>query len=746
METYEVFLSYHWRDHPHVETIAHALRERELNVFLDRWYLHPGRPWPQELEKVMRSCKAVAVFVGPGEMGPWQQREMNMALERQAKERDFPVIPLLLPSSDPVLGFLGQNTWVDFRTTPDDPKLIAILASAIRGEPPGPDARNWIQETVATICPYRGLLYFREEDASFFFGRGKAIDQLVKSISVNSFLAVVGASGSGKSSVVRAGLVPALRRNREKVWEMVTLVPGDRPLRSLAVALAPLLEPEMTETDRLVEINKLSGALASGDLKLRDIVERVLSKQLGTERLLIVVDQWEELYSLTPDETTRRCFIDELLDASTHMPVSVVLTLRGDFVGHALAYRPLSDRLQGGQINLGPMNRDELTLAITKPAEKVGLKFEPGLVKRILDDAGDEPGNLPLLEFVLKQLWDHRNRGLLLHDAYDNMGRLQGAVAKKADELFAKLSPLEQQAVQRIFLQLATPAEEGDYTRRRASFTEIGEPSMPVVKRLTDERLLVTSPGTAGGEETVELSHEALIRSWDKLKGWLNEDREFLLWRRRLSEFFKAWQRSTETDKEGTLLRGTFLVEAEKWLGERSERLPENERKYIDDSIALKNREREAEQKRQERELKRAQNLAEEQKLRANEQEKSRRRTQLFLIAVCAFALLAGFYGYSSQKQKRIAENQGKANRQLLYVANMNLADKAFEEGSPSNGHEILNRYLPTSAIAQQDDARSFYWYFLWRMNHQELATLKGHEGIVSSVAFSPDEKTLASS
>ena len=225
--------------------------------------------------------------------------------------------------------------------------------------------------------------------------------------------------------------------------------------------------------------------------------------------------------------------------------------------------------LQGGQINLGPMNRDELTLAITKPAEMVGLKFETGLVKRILDDAGDEPGNLPLLEFVLKQLWDHRNRGQLLHDVYDNMGRLQGAVARKADELFAKLSPLEQQAVQRIFLQLATPAEEGDYTRRRASFTEIGEPSIPVLKRLTDERLLVTSPGTTGGEETVELSHEALIRNWDKLKGWLNEDREFLLWRRRFSEFLRVWREDSQKEKGGTLLSGTFLVEAEKWLIER---------------------------------------------------------------------------------------------------------------------------------------------------------------------------------
>src|SRR5262245_47763702 len=163
----------------------------------------------------------------------------------------------------------------------------------------------------------------------FFFGRHKAIDQLVGSISGSSFLAMVGASGSGKSSVVRAGLVPALRLSHDSIWEIVALVPGDRPLRSLAAALAPLLEPEMTETDRLVEINKLSGALASGDLKLRDIVERILSKQHGTDRLLVVVDQWEELYSLTEDETTRRRFFNDLLEASDHVPVSLVLTLSG---------------------------------------------------------------------------------------------------------------------------------------------------------------------------------------------------------------------------------------------------------------------------------------------------------------------------------------------------------------------------------------------------------------------------------
>jgi hypothetical protein len=206
------------------------LRDRGLNVFLDRWYLYPGKPWVQKLEDLLRSCGAVAVCIGPGEMGPWQQREMNMALERQAKDRTFLVIPVLFPGADPVLGFLGQNTWVDLRADPSDTTLIAILAGAIRGEPPGPDARERVAQALSTVCPYRGLLFFREEDAPFFFGRDSAIKQLVAEVNEKSFIAVVGASGSSKSSVVRAGLVPALRRDRETVWEVVTLVPGGVPI------------------------------------------------------------------------------------------------------------------------------------------------------------------------------------------------------------------------------------------------------------------------------------------------------------------------------------------------------------------------------------------------------------------------------------------------------------------------------------------------------------------------------------
>ena len=267
--------------------------------------------------------------------------------------------------------------------------------------------------------------------------------------------------------------------------------------------------------------------------------------------MLIVVDQFEELYTLTSDEEARRRFLDELLAASSRAgsKANVALTLRGDFVGRALAYRPLSDRLQDAQINLGPMTRKELECAIRKPAEKIQREFEPGLVRRILNDVGDEPGNLPLLEFVLKVLWDKRRGQVLLNETYDAIGGLQGAVATKADELFKGLSSAEQKILQRVFLRIVRPSESGLDTRRRAAFAELPLEGAEVVSKLVNERLLVTNQSASGLEQTVEVAHEALISNWSTLRAWVNEDREFLLWRDRLGPLVAEWSEPKEAPK-----------------------------------------------------------------------------------------------------------------------------------------------------------------------------------------------------
>lgn len=582
--SYDVFLSYHWRDHAQVEALAHRLHEQKLTVFLDRWYLAPGQSWPKALETTLASCRAVAVCLGQGEMGPWQQREQYLALERQvAAERrgqTFPVIPVLLPGAEPPLGFLSQQSWVDFRPRVDDPVLLNTLVNAIHGKPPGPDALEAVRNTLATLCPYRGLLYFREEDAPFFFGREAAIAQLTSAVQQHSLVAVVGASGSGKSSVVRAGLVPELRKSRERVWEIVTMVPTDRPVHALAAVLMPFLEPDRSETDRLIETNRLAEAFLQGTVKLREVVDRVVAKQPGTDRLLLIADQWEELFTLCKDEVARRCFIDNILEATATTRLSAVLTLRGDFFGRAITdYRPLSDRVQGAQVNLGPMNRQELRLAIEEPAKKVGLTFEAGLVDLMLEQASDEPGHLPLLEFVLRQLWEQRRGGELHHEAYRAMGQLEGAIAAKADSIFCRLNHQDQRRVQQIFLRLVRPGEGEADTRRRATSTELGEETQSLVKTLADERLVVTSRVAGSVEDTVEVSHEALVRHWSHLKGWVEADRQFLVWQQRLNVMRKEWeagQRSADL-----LLRGLPLREATDWLTKKPEYFSAEERQFV---------------------------------------------------------------------------------------------------------------------------------------------------------------------
>ena len=742
-EQYDVFFSYNWRDREAVENVAWALRERDLKVFLDRWYLVAGRPWPQALEEALSSCRAVAVFLGPQGMGRWQQREKDLALDRQARDPRFPVIPVLLTAKEPALEFLTLNTWVDLSSREESPLALDILAAAVRGEAPGDDFRERIQATLATVCPYRGLRPFREEDASFFFGRETFTDKLLQAVRRQNLVALVGASGCGKSSVARAGLAPRLRREGGgMVWDVATLAPGDRPLQALAAALIPLLEPEMTETSRLREVGKLGKALAEGEVALRDVVTRALEKQPGTDRLLLVADQWEELYTLCPDEPIRCRFIDQLLEATAAGSLTVVLTLRGDFFGHALSYRPLADRLQDAVVNIGPMTGDELERAIVGPAEKVCLNFEAGLVKRILNDVREEPGNLPLLEFVLTELWEKRHGGQLLHEAYEAMGGAQGAIACRAEELFARLTLQEQKLVRSVFLQLVRPGEGVEDTRRRAAITEVPESAQPLVKDLADARLLVTGHNRATGVQSVEVAHEALIRNWGRLRGWVDEDREFLLWSQRLKVALEEWERA-DHDAE-TLLRGAPLAEAERWLAERPHDLPPGEQDFIRESIAARERERAA-------------------------RERSRRRITAGAIATAlVFMVLAGLAGMQwrragnearraeAQAQIAISEATRAAEQTRIAISNEKKADE--------QRRIALSRQLAAQALNRLDtrlDQALLLGVESWRahdtfeaknsllkalLHYRFLSNFfTGHKEFATSVAFSPDGKILAS-
>lgn len=277
-------------------------------------------------------------------------------------------------------------------------------------------------------CPYRGLFAFREQDAPFFFGREAFTERLLETVRQQTLVAVIGPSGSGKSSVAFAGLLPHLRR--EGTWAVTESRPGGCPFHALTSGLSALIEPRTGQMDALAETGRLAEALSRGALSLADVASQILDQQRtqGVGRLLLVFDQFEELYTLCPDTEIRRHFLDQLLLATQAEgranSLHLVLTLRADFMGQALAHHPFADALQDAALMLGPMSRQELGWAIENPAKRQGVAFEAGLAARILDDVGDEPGNLPLLQFALTALWERQAGGLLTHTAYETVGRV----------------------------------------------------------------------------------------------------------------------------------------------------------------------------------------------------------------------------------------------------------------------------------------------------------------------------------
>ncbi|QDT35974.1 nSTAND1 domain-containing NTPase [Stratiformator vulcanicus] len=596
-QQFDVFLSYNTHDHEVVERVRRWLKDQGLTCFTDRTYLVPGQPWPKALEKAIDASGAVAVFLGSAGTGRWQDRELYLALDRHTKTK-LPVIPVLLPGADAALGFLSLHTWVDLSDPVNESRQLQILAAAIRGLSPAELETEF--EPQHQICPFRGLLPYREQDAPLFFGREVYTQQLVDAVAAHSIIAVVGASGSGKSSVVRAGLVPELRESSESVYEIATLVPTSDPLTSLARTLLPLIEPEKwinwSKRDRDVETEKYVRDFREKKGTLRRCTEHVLDAQPGTDRLLLVVDQWEELYTQAKDPAAAKTFIDQLLEATIDSPLRVVFTCRGDFYGRVISYRPLTDRIQrDAHVALGPMGEDELGSVIKRPAEETGLQYEEGLVRRILDDVGSEPGGLPLLSFLLEELWKHRRGNGLTHEAYDAVGGVQGAMSKKAEDLYAELDGNRQKELQRIFMRLVSIGDQSELTRRREDLSHFDDNQKATAEHFIQARLLTTSYVERADDQAVEVAHEALIDRWDRLKDWAEESNDFLRWRQRLEMQVEQWL--TQGRDQGALLRGGPLVEAEDWLAKHSSDLSDEQIEFIQASISERAAELERQQK-----------------------------------------------------------------------------------------------------------------------------------------------------
>ncbi len=392
-------------------------------------------------------------------------------------------------------------------------------------------------------CPYRGLLEFEPDDADLFFGREEVRAEVLDRIAAGRFLAIVGASGSGKSSLVRAGVMAAARRGGlPGVSTTVLVTPGPDPPASL----------EAASSDDAAE--------------------------------LLVVDQLEEAFTLCSDETRRARFFAELVRRRG----KTVVSLRADFFGHCAPYEELAARVSANNVLLGPMTRNEMQGAIEEPAKAKGLRLEPGLVELILRDAAGEPGALPLLSHALMETWARRDGRTLTLDGYRDAGGVRGAIAQTAEERFEGATEAERSLLRRTFLRLTEPGEGTEDTRRRVPLRELaaGPDTAVTMDGLLDD--LVRARLVTVDEGTAQVAHEALIREWPRLREWLNEDRESLRIHRHLTRAAQAWEALGRDP--GELYRGARLAAALDWAGEGAE-LSAEERAFLDASREEQERE-----------------------------------------------------------------------------------------------------------------------------------------------------------
>ena len=402
------------------------------------------------------------------------------------------------------------------------------------------------------LCPYKGLVRFETDDAPWYFGRERLVAELLASVASTRCTGIVGASGSGKSSLTRAGLLAALRGDvlpGSAHWPTVLLTPGTDPVYELADALAPApgSRSELLR-DRLLDEPASVVSLA----------RRALEGREDDSPIIVVVDQLEELFTTCRDTSVRDRFLDVLVHGACDpdSPMRILAAIRGDYYGRCAEHPQFAELLGRSTLLVGPMRPDELQRAIVGPASVAGLVLEDGLVDRIFDDVGTEPGSLPLLETALLATWTRREGDTLTVEGYRAAGGVGGAVANLADDVFRSMTPSEQEVARGILLRLAEPGLDNDDVRRRAALDElvVDDASGAVLSKLVDGRLVVT------GDASAEVAHEALLREWPRLRAWLEEDREGRRVRRALTHSAAEW--ASRGSDEDLLFRGTRLAAA----------------------------------------------------------------------------------------------------------------------------------------------------------------------------------------
>jgi WD40 repeat protein/serine/threonine protein kinase len=618
------------------------------------------------------------------------------------------------------------------------------------------------------INPYKGLRAFQEEDQDDFFGREVLIERLLARLSEDNplanFLAVIGPSGSGKSSVVKAGLLPSLRRgflSGSDTWFISEMVPGNHPLANLEDALLRLANFPPVGISSLLRTNKNGLTLAAAEI-LKDT----------NDDILLIIDQFEEAFTLCEDEAERTHFLDIIRSAVTdpNTRVHIIITLRADYIDRPLLYGDFGELMRQRMELVLPMSADELERAISAPAQRIGASVDANLIAQIVSDVREEPGALPLLQYALTEVFERRDGGFMTLGAYQDIGGVAGALAKRAEELFVELPAEQSSATRQIFLRLVTLGEGAGDTRRRVKRSELASivTDAKVLDAVLDTfgktRLLSFDRDADTREPTVEVAHEALIREWTRLHQWMDDSRNDIRLQRLLAAAGSEWENSGKDTS--FLLSGSRLAQYEEWVAETDLALTPDERAYFNASVTERNKLAAEEKERQERERALERQSAENARRAAN-------GLRIIAGVLAAGIIVAGILAGVAFNQNQVAQNnaatatyaQGEAESNAVtatyaqgdaeisrdaavLAANISLSGRIALQGVLELGDNHVDNALLLSVGARSvydtREARSSLLTSLQAIPQLDVM-LYEHADEVQSVAYRPDGSMFAS-
>ena len=571
----KVFLSHNSKEKSQVRILSELLeKEEHIDTIFDDHDFRGGDILLDKIEKCIKESDVCLIIIGKEGFGRYHKMEMDMAIRLQLDDPgSLQVIPVVLPgvgakAAEILPEYLQRYLWIEFQESINEERPIQKLKNAITGE------SKEIPSFAPDHCPYKGLRFFDVEDSPNFFGRESVVQRLSDELTLkkasksrNQFLAILGNSGSGKSSLARAGILAQLKNATSsdgQVCKQVICYPGQKPIENLAISLSH----SKIIGNTLEEVRSFEREIQHNDRTLY-LKGQIRAKKRGElVPIILLIDQFEELFTLCESEAEQKAFIDNLCVAATENNSNwiILITLPTQFLGKFHSYECLNTLISKHNYIITDMGEEELKSAILRPAQSYGYTFEEGLVKLLINETQGKAGRLPLLQDTLEQLWKHRKGNRFTHEAYNKLGGIGGALNQKADQFYEGLTQEEQEQCKHIFLELVKTGERMEVTKRRVVKDDFANKNIEEapIKLLLDKLKGSETRLVVEDNEYLEISHEALIQNWAKLKDWIEENRKNIEFRGNLANDVEKWE---ERDRhQDYLYTGLKYAELENWV------------------------------------------------------------------------------------------------------------------------------------------------------------------------------------